>query len=165
DELGPDHLLQAGDAMRASKAACFHATVGRFADAEAGDSVVDHHSAGLQLRRDAFTPCGLARPHARRQTEFRVVGEAHGFGFVRDGHDGQSRTKSFFAHDAHGVVHVGEYGRRVEVRTQLGEALAAGQELSPPGDGVVYLLFDDLQLAFMDERANIRIAIESVADL
>src|SRR5262245_18149680 len=74
DVLEPHHLFQARTPVRASDAALLHATMRRFAYGKAGDHIVDHDRACLNLPRECFAAGTITGPDAGSQPEFRIVG-------------------------------------------------------------------------------------------
>src|ERR1700733_4244747 len=135
-----------------------------FADAEAGDYVVDHDRAGMDVAGEAFTAAAGAGPDAGRGSVVGIVGEARGFLFVVEGRDRENRTEGFFPHDAHAVIDVREDGRREESWPKFAQTRTSGQHAGAAFFGVFKVRLDNANLALVDHGAEISGGIESVAD-
>ena len=64
---------QAFDAVRSAATGIFEAAPRRLPDAVRVENLVDANCSGFDFFGDSSALCEIARPDARRQTEFRVV--------------------------------------------------------------------------------------------
>src|SRR5215471_7246105 len=106
----------------------------------------------------------MTGPDTGGKSEFGIVRELNSLLVAVECSDGQKWTEGFFLHHAHLRSDIGEYGRRVEVRAEFGEANAALQNMCAMLYGVFNLGLNNSQLSLMDERSNISIGIHAVAN-
>src|SRR5262249_44788540 len=141
-----------------------HAAVGSFADAEAAHNVIDHDCSRVDPASQSCTPGAIAGPHTGGQPKFGIIGQTHRFFFAVERHDGQYRTKRFFAHDTHPVIDVGENCGSVEVWPEFRQARAAREDACSPGAGIFNVGIDDARLALVNQRSDVSLRIHAVAD-
>src|ERR1700746_221002 len=104
--------MQRLDALLAPVAAHL-VTAARRLDA-AGHPFVDEHLTGLEARRDAVRAGEIARPNARGETVFGIVGDADRLVLVVERNHARDRPEDLLAGDAHVVAHPGVERRRYE---------------------------------------------------
>ena len=129
---------------------------------------IDPDRTGTQRPGHLMRLADIGSPDARAETEGRRVGALDQLVTVLEGDRGDHGTEDFLLRDPHVVQHIGEHGRLHEIalgQCAFGQASAAGH-----GFGA-FLLADGeiaghaLHLLLGDERADLRIRIEAIADL
>ena len=83
---------------------------------------------------------------------------------VAEGHHRKDGAEGFLAHQAHGVVNVGDERGSVKVRAEVRQRFATGVDDGSKSAGFLDLAGDDLELFEADERAEIGIRKSAVAD-
>ncbi len=149
--------------MGAAHAAGFHAAVRSFADTEARNHIIHHDGAGMNTPGQALATLRVARPDARRQAVFGVVGQANGLIVVGARHHRQHWTESFLAHDAHVLGHAGQYSGSVEVHPQFRKPGSPGQNPRSARLCVFHVRFHNPHLPILDHRAHIGMRVHAVA--
>src|SRR5579864_568085 len=161
--LGPHHFFQAEASVSAADAAGFLASVRSFADAEAGNEVIDHHGPGVDAARQSLTAMTVARPHAGREAELGIVGQRDGLVFAFERANGKHGSESLFTHDGHGVSDVGEDGGSKKILAEFLHRFAAGKQAGTAGQRVIHVALHRPQLAVMDHGTHVRGGVGSRA--
>ena len=106
--------------MRAANPAGLDSAMRSFADAKTGEHIVHHHGASLDAARQSFAALAIIGKNARGQAVLGIIGQRHCFVFCLEAAYGQHGAESFFAHDHHRVVNIGQDGGRKKVWPKLG---------------------------------------------
>ena len=126
---------------------------------------VDHHHAGLAVALEVRRVFQARRADAGRQAELGVVGDRQRLVVVLDADDVGDRPEDLLARDAHLVGRLGEQRRlQVEAGRLAVEQLAAPGELGALVLGDLDVLQVLVELALVDDRADMRAGLERVVD-
>src|SRR5207247_8730452 len=139
DRLLRAELADTARAVAVADAALLPAAHRHLGDRVVDEHVVDAHRARLDAARDARAAGPVLGPHAGIEAVARVVGEADGLLLVAHAHDRDDRTEGLVAHHVHVVVDVDQDGGLEVEPRQIGAALAAGQHLRAPPDGLPHV--------------------------
>ena len=127
------------------------------------ESGVEADDAVLQRFGDAPRAREVARVDIRREAEFGVVGEPHGFFVGVHAEQRRDRTEGFLARQNHVAADVRQHRGLVE-RAAERMALAAGGHLRALGLRIGDVLFDFGQRLGVDQRSLVGFALQAVAD-
>lgn len=129
------------------------------------DARVDAYHANLEALRDAVHTLQIAREEVAGQANIRLVGHGDNVGLGLEWKQARQGTKRLLRGNGHVDRHVAEDGGLEKVATEVGQRLAAYQELGALGDGIVDVLLDLVDGAVVDQRAMGHALFEAVADL
>ena len=140
--------------MGAADAALLESAVRRLGDAEAGDSVIDHHCSGLDACGQRFATPAIAGPDAGSQSELAVIRQPHCVVIGVERSHGQRRPERLLPHDAHVLRYIRQKRGSVEIRAQFREATSAGQQSRSSCHRIVHMVFHRAQLALVNEWSH-----------
>ena len=145
--------------MCASPTAETGSTMRRFGNSVVTRHIIDHHGTGANSRRQFPASAGVPRPDAAAQAEWRVIRKGDGLVGGRHGTNREHGAECFFAHQLHRVIHVSDHRGPEEIRTEIGAAVAAGENPGATLFGVAKLLFNFFELALANHWSDIGFGI------
>src|SRR5712692_3859710 len=119
--------------------------------------------AGLDLRGHALGAGAILGPDRGAEAERRVVGEAHGLGFVPGPDHRGDRAEGLLVEGRHALVHGGQQRRRIE-GARAGRDLAAEETPGPALDRLLDLPVQRVPETDAGLRPDLRVARERIAD-
>ena len=125
---------------------------------------VDPDGAGLDARGDAVAARGIARPDGGHQPVLDVVRDPDRVLLVLERDHGDDRAEDLLLRNGHAGVDLREHGRRVE-RARPVLRLPAGHDLGSLLDALLDEAVHLAPVILGDERADLRLRVERVADL
>ncbi len=152
---------QACFAVGASPSAGAAAAVGSLRNAKVADGVVDHHCARAQACGNRLAAFGVARPHACRKRESRIIRARDGFFRVFHRLHGENRTEGLFLKKFHRGIYAGNDGRLEEIRAKVRARFSAAQDASAPRHRIGNQIAHALHMLRTNQRTNIGCRIAS----